>query len=102
LRSRRRFRYPGGTAAPSKADGARLIEAHAGQFVGDSPLEEGVTSEPVSEAPKFPASRENTGNFIDFGSPIGIIHPKEPSKSMPYRQIPYATEQGIKWAAAGN
>ena len=40
--------------------------------------------------------------FIDFGSTIGIFRPKAPSKSMPYRQIPYATEQGIKWAAAGN
>jgi len=30
-----------------------------------SPLEEAVSSEPVSEKPKFPVSRENTGNFID-------------------------------------
>jgi len=32
----------------------------------DSPVEGAVRSELVSEA-KFPASRENTGNFIDFG-----------------------------------
>ena len=32
----------------------------------DSPLEEGVTSELVSEA-KFPASWENTGNFVRLG-----------------------------------
>jgi len=33
----------------------------------DSPLEEAVWSEPVSETRKFPASWENTGKFIDFG-----------------------------------
>jgi hypothetical protein len=32
------------------------------EFAQDSPLEEAVTSEPVSEA-KFPVSWENTGNF---------------------------------------
>jgi hypothetical protein len=36
------------------------------EFVPDSPLEEGVTSELVSEA-QFPASREFTGNFIESG-----------------------------------
>jgi hypothetical protein len=42
---------------------------HAGnepaRFVADSLLEEGVSSEPVSEA-KFPASRELTGNFRNY------------------------------------
>jgi benzoate membrane transport protein len=33
----------------------------------DSPLEGGVSCELVSEIPKFPASWENTGNFIDSG-----------------------------------
>ena len=33
----------------------------------DSPLEEAVRSELVSGEAKFPVSRENTGNFIDFG-----------------------------------
>jgi hypothetical protein len=36
-------------------------------FAMDSPLEEAVSSEPVSGNPKFPASWENTGKFIDFG-----------------------------------
>jgi len=36
------------------------------RWFADSPLEGAVRSELVSEA-KFPASRENTGNFIDFG-----------------------------------
>jgi hypothetical protein len=33
----------------------------------DSLVEEAVSSEPVSENRKFPASWENTGKFIDFG-----------------------------------
>jgi len=33
----------------------------------DSPVEEAVRSELVSGEAKFPVSRENTGNFIDFG-----------------------------------
>jgi hypothetical protein len=46
------------------AGGRRLI--HEVRFARDSPLEEAVTSELVSEA-KFPASREFTGNFIASG-----------------------------------
>ena len=37
------------------------------KFAADSALEEGVSSEPVSE-PKFPASWENTGNFRYYGA----------------------------------
>ena len=37
------------------------------RFVADSPLEEGVSSEPVSESPKFPASSELTGIFRRLG-----------------------------------
>ena len=36
------------------------------RFARDSPLEEAVSSEPVSEA-KFPASWDNTGNRAVFG-----------------------------------
>ena len=71
------------------------------KFAVDSLLEEAVSSEPVSEA-EFPASWENTGNFVDSG----LGHPNFPSKvgilSMTYRQIPYATEQGTNCAVAGN
>jgi hypothetical protein len=41
--------------------------ASAAEFASDSSLEEAVSSEPVSGNPKFPASWENTGKFIDFG-----------------------------------
>jgi hypothetical protein len=37
-------------------------------LAADSSLEEGVSSEPVSESPKFPASSELTGIFGDRGS----------------------------------
>jgi hypothetical protein len=41
------------------------VNARAIVFVADSSLEEAVSSEPVSEVSKFPASRDFTGNFID-------------------------------------
>jgi hypothetical protein len=46
------------------------------KFAADSSLEEAVRSELVSGRPKFPVSRENTGNFIDFG----LGRPNLPSK----------------------
>jgi hypothetical protein len=48
------------------------------EFATDSPLEEAVSSEPVSENRKFPASWVNTGKFIDFG----LLHPNFPSKAL--------------------
>jgi hypothetical protein len=50
---------------------AHVASPQGVKFAPDSPLEGAVTSEPVSEAPKFPASRENTGNFIDLCSAVG-------------------------------
>ena len=38
----------------------------------DSPVEEAVSSEPVSEA-KFPASWENTGNFVRLGLRVRLL-----------------------------
>jgi hypothetical protein len=43
----------------------RLI--HEVRFAQDSPLEEAVISELVSEKPKFPVTREYTGNFLRSG-----------------------------------
>ena len=47
--------------------GAGYCEAVEVRFAADSPVEGGVSCELVSENAKFPASRENTGNFIDSG-----------------------------------
>ena len=64
-------------------------------------LEEGVTSELVSEA-KFPASREFTGNFIESGLGGASTAAKKGIKPAPYGPIPYASEQGIFYGLAGN
>jgi hypothetical protein len=42
------------------------------RFAVDSPLEEAVSSEPVSEA-KFPASWENTVNFVRLGLRVRLL-----------------------------
>ena len=75
---------------------AELREVPAGQlrFAPDSPLEEAVSSEPVSVS-KFPVSRENTGNFIDSELSGASTRVKKAINSVAYEPIPYASEQGI-------
>jgi len=48
-------------------DNTEFIAESGTDGLHDSPLEEAVSSEPVSENRKFPASWENTGKFIDLG-----------------------------------
>jgi hypothetical protein len=67
----------------------------------DSPLEEAVSSEPVSET-KFPASWENTGNFVRRGLRLPLLAWNLGPNTMAYDPIPYATEQGIYFGLAGN
>src|ERR1700751_5707772 len=45
--------------------------------------------------PKFPASRENTGNFIDSGLGRASTVEKTSIISILYGTVPYASEQGI-------
>jgi hypothetical protein len=52
--------------------------------------------------PKFPASRENTGNFIDSGLGRASTVEKTSIISILYGPIPYASEQGIFYGLAGN
>ena len=54
-------------AENSWMSGMTISAGTAAQFARDSPLEEAVTSQPVSGSAKFPASREFTGNFADSG-----------------------------------
>jgi hypothetical protein len=61
------------------------------EFARDSPLEGGVSCELVSENAKFPASRENTGNFIDSGLGGASEAAKKGMKSVSYGPIPYAS-----------
>src|SRR5262245_32720320 len=60
--------------------------ASGGTAEKDSPLEEAVTSEPVSEAPKFLASWENTGKLIDLGLRRPNFSSKAPVGSETYGQ----------------
>jgi hypothetical protein len=55
------------TAELESADRDQPTSSGSKRFEIDSPLEEAVRSELVSGRPKFPVSREFTGNFIDFG-----------------------------------
>ena len=71
------------------------------EFAMDSLLEEAVTSEPVSEA-KFPASWENTGNFVRLGLRVRLLARNPGPNSMAYDPIPYASKQGIYFGLAGN
>jgi hypothetical protein len=73
---------------PSVPQGRALVCLQRGS--PDSPLEEGVSSEPVSE-PKFPPSWENTGNFIDLGLGDASTVAKNVIQSVPYGPIPYAS-----------
>ena len=52
----------------------------------DSPLEEAVESEPVSEWGEFPASWENTGNSFDSGLRDAKLPAKKLEGSMIHKQ----------------
>src|SRR5215469_18659308 len=60
------------------------------------------TCMPILDWRDFPASWEKAGNFIGSGLPDPHIASKKPSRSITHNQIPYAPEQGIDWAVAGN
>ena len=72
------------------------------QFAPDSSLEEGVTSELVSETQKFPASREITRNVALLALRTAIAGQNSLFVSMACETIPYASEQGIYFVVAGN
>ena len=71
------------------------------KFAVDSLLEEAVLSELVSET-KFPASWENTGNFVRRGLRLPLLAWNLGPNTMAYDPIPYAMEQGIYFGLAGN
>jgi hypothetical protein len=61
--------FPFGAKDVERVVKLRTIEF---RFAADSPLEEAVSSEPVSKA-KFPASWENTGNFVRLGLRVRLL-----------------------------
>jgi len=68
---------------------------HRNRKFADSLLEEGVMCELVSESPKFPDSREKTGNFHRLALRSRQMMPNTGADTMTYGKIPYASEQGI-------
>jgi hypothetical protein len=52
--------------------------------------------------PRFPASRENTGNFGCRGLRRRLSAQNPATLSVLYGVIPYASEQGIYFGLAGN
>ena len=85
-------------ADDDRDDIARAVRS---RFAPDSPLEEAVLSELVSED-KFPASWENTGNFVCLGLRVRLLARNPAPNSMIHDPIPYASEQGIYFGLAGN
>jgi hypothetical protein len=57
---------------------------------------------PTSLRSKFPASRELAGNFCRIWTRSTIFACDSLADSISYGEIPYATEQGIFFALAGN
>ena len=58
-------------------------------------------SELVSEA-KFPASWENTGIFVRRGLRVRLLARNPGPNSTVYDEIPYGSEQRIKFGLTGN
>ena len=56
----------------------------------------------VSESPKFPASREKTGNFHRSALRGRQMMPNTGADPMAYEEIPYTSEQGIFGDLTGN
>jgi hypothetical protein len=75
--------------------------AHGWSLDGIEISELVTPGELVSEA-KFPASWENTGNFVRLGLRVRLLAHNPASNSTAYDAIPYASEQGIYFGLAGN
>jgi hypothetical protein len=72
------------------------------RFATNCLLEETVTSELVSEAAKFPASRELTGIFFDAASKAPDAGQNRATNPKRCSEIPYHSEQGIQFDLTGN
>ena len=65
------------------------------RFAVDSPLEEAVSSEPVSERRKFPLAGKIQGILFVWASEGGYWLRNAGPNTIAYDPIPYASEQGI-------
>jgi len=75
-----------------RKSGSQLTPRWRGESAANSSLENA----------KFPASWENTGNFVRLGLRVRLLARNPASNSMAYDAIPYASEQGIYFGLAGN
>jgi hypothetical protein len=81
--------------------GAYSSETGKRGFVQDCVVAEPVQIEPVSNRNSL-LTGKLTGNFAESGPLKAIFANKQPANSVPCREIPYATEQGIFGAITGN
>src|SRR5262249_1281839 len=81
---------------------ALLMLAPSGTDGSQTPRWRGQSRANPSRTSKFPASRENAGNFVDSGVKGASKAAKKAAKSVVYELIPDAPEQGIFGARAGN
>ena len=82
-----------------QGDQSRCGDARNRKFV-DSPLEETVLSELVSE-PKFPGNRQKYRDFHRRSLRIRLVARNPEPNSVIYDPIPYASEQGSYFGLAG-
>ena len=75
--------------------------AQGTESLADSPLEETVLSELVSE-PKFPGNRQKYRDFHRRSLRIRLVARNPEPNSVIYDPIPYASEQGSYFSLAGN
>src|SRR6516225_2219196 len=85
---------PDNRGKPRLLDLERRIPARD-RFAPDSPLEEAVTSEPVSEGAKFPASSEFTGNLARSSLEGRNSRENRATNPTAWSTIPCVAEQGI-------
>ena len=78
-----------------------VVAKRSGKFVDDSPPEETVLSELVSE-PKFPGNRQKYRDFHRRSLRIRLVARNPEPNSVIYDPIPYASEQGSYFSLAGN
>ncbi len=82
------------------ATGRRQLMRRPGAVRDGMVAADAVAVEPVS-TPKFPANREINREFYQIRPPCEILKANTRAISMPFSQIPYATEQGIISAEQG-
>ena len=88
-------------ARAPRQSGAICEEPRKSPMGGECVVVDAVAIEPVS-SPNSLLTGKGTGNFCRIRPCEAIFVRRQPANSMPCREIPYATEQGIIGAITGN